>query len=130
MIHRGRATSLGWASVRGRTRPHLRRGQMAENVRWQELHDLFEHVPLGDSAKEQLFAEMSRPGRVYHGLRHLATLWRRHGLYSPEAGLTGAGLTRLLACTIAYHDSVYDVHRDDNEARSAEVWLRDSGNST
>ena len=103
---------------------------MAENVRWRELQDLFEHVPLGDSAKDGLFAEMGRPGRVYHGLRHLETLWRRHGLYSPEAGLAGAGPTRLLACTIAYHDSVYDVHRDDNEACSARVWLRDSADST
>ena len=70
---------------------------MAENVRWRELQDLFEHVPLGDSAKDGLFAEMGRPGRVYHGLRHLETLWRRHGLYSPEAGLAGEGPTRLLA---------------------------------
>jgi len=102
---------------------------MAENARWRELQDLFEHVPLGDSAKDRLFAEMSRPGRVYHGLHHLVTLWRRHGVYSPEAGLAGAGPTRLLACAIAYHDSVYDVRRDDNEACSAEVWLRDSANS-
>ena len=98
-------------------------------MRWRQLQDLFEHVPVGDPAKDGLLAEMSRPGRVYHGLQHLETLWRRHELYSPEAGLAGAGPTRLLACTIAYHDSVYDVHRDDNEASSAKAWLRDSENS-
>jgi len=84
---------------------------------------------LSDLAKDRLLAEMSRPGRVYHGVGHLETLWRRHGLYSPEAGLAGPAPTRLLACAIAYHDSVYDVRRDDNEDRSAEVWLRDSAAS-
>jgi len=102
---------------------------MVENARWRELQDLFDHVPVGDPAKDRLFAEMSRPGRHYHGLRHLEILWRRHGLYSPQAGLSGPGPTRLLACTIAYHDSVYDVHRDDNEECSARVWLRDSADS-
>jgi predicted metal-dependent HD superfamily phosphohydrolase len=102
---------------------------MAEHARWRELQDLFEHVPLGDSVKDRLFAEMSRPGRVYHGLHHLETLWRRHALYSRDAGLSGAGPTRLLACTIAYHDSVYDVRRDDNEACSARLWLRDSADA-
>jgi predicted metal-dependent HD superfamily phosphohydrolase len=99
---------------------------MAENARWRELQDLFEHVPLEDPIKDRLLAEMSRPGRIYHGVKHLEILWRRHGLYSVEAGLAGPAPTRLLACAIAYHDSVYDVRRDDNEDRSAEVWLRDS----
>src|SRR5271154_4938164 len=104
MVHRGRTAALAWGSIRARTRPHLRRGQMAENVRWRELQDLFEHVPLGDSAKDRLFAEMGRPGRVYHGLRHLETLWRRHGLYSPEAGLAGEGPTPLPAWHIPRHE--------------------------
>src|ERR1700739_1397436 len=112
MVYRGRATSMAWASVRGRTRPHLRQGQMAENVRWRELQDLFEHVPLGDSAKDGLFAEMGRPGRLYHGLRHLETLWRRHGLYSPEAGLAGAGPAPPFARPIAFHGSAHARHRE------------------
>ena len=111
------------------TRAHFRRGQMAANARWRKLQDLFEHVPVDEPAKDRLFAEMSRPGRLYHGVAHLETLWRRHGLYSAEAGLDGSAPTALLACTIAYHDSVYDVRRDDNEARSAQVWLRESADS-
>jgi len=110
-------------------RAHLRQGQMAANPRWRKLQDLFEHVPLDEPAKDRLFAEMSRPGRLYHGVAHLETLWRRHGLYSAEAGLDGSALTRLLACAIAYHDSVYDVRRHDNEACSAQVWLRESAHS-
>ena len=121
-----RAGGLSGGDPSNKKRPHLRREQMAESARWRELQDLFDHVPLGDAAKDRLFAEMGRPGRVYHGLHHLETLWRRHALYSPAAGLSGAGPTRLLACTIAYHDSVYDVRRDDNEACSARLWLRDS----
>src|ERR1700679_4297316 len=97
----------GRGSIRGKTRLHLRRGQMSENARWRELQDLFEQVPVGDSAKDRLFAEMGRPGRIYHGLHHLETLWPPHALYSTDAGLSGARPPRLLACCIAYHDSVY-----------------------
>lgn len=102
---------------------------MAETARWRELQDLLEHVPLDDDAKDRLLAEMSRPGRHYHGVGHLATLWRRHRLYAAEAGLDEPEANALLACAIAYHDSVYDVRRGDNEERSADAWLRESANS-
>jgi predicted metal-dependent HD superfamily phosphohydrolase len=102
---------------------------MADTARWRELQDLMEQVPVDDDAKDRLLAEMSRPARRYHGVGHLATLWARHRLYAAEAGLDGKEANVLLACAIAYHDSVYDVHRVDNEERSAEAWLRESANS-
>lgn len=99
---------------------------MAVSARWRELQDLFDQVPLDDGAKERLYEEMSRRGRHYHGVGHLAALWRLYRLYSGPAGLANPAIDRLVACAIAYHDSVYDTARADNEERSAELWLRAS----
>ena len=102
---------------------------MAASARWRGLQDLFEHVPLDDRAKGQLIDEMSKPNRLYHGVGHLELLWRRHRLYSGGVGLADPAIDTLVACAIAYHDSVYDHSRSDNEDRSAEFWLRASAGS-
>jgi predicted metal-dependent HD superfamily phosphohydrolase len=102
---------------------------MAARTRWRGLQDLFEHVPLDDRAKGQLIDEMSKPNRLYHGVGHLELLWRRHRLYSGGVGLADPAIDTLVACAIAYHDSVYDHSRSDNEDRSAEFWLRASAGS-
>jgi len=102
---------------------------MALSARWRGLQDLFDHVPLDDRAKGELFIEMSRPDRRYHGVVHLETLWRRHRLYSGHAGLDTPAIDTLVACAIAYHDSVFDFSRSDNEDRSADYWLDVSANS-
>ncbi len=102
---------------------------MAPSARWRGLHDLFEHVPLDDRAKGRLFDEMSKPDRLYHSVGHLELLWRRHRLYSGRVGLSDPAIDTLVACAIAYHDSVYDHSRSDNEDRSAEFWLRASAGS-
>jgi predicted metal-dependent HD superfamily phosphohydrolase len=103
---------------------------MAKQARWGRLQDLFDHVPLGDEAKERLFDEMSLPRRHYHSVAHLEALWRRHRLYSASAGFTDPEIDKLVACAIAYHDSVYDMSRSDNEERSAKAWLRASAGSS
>jgi predicted metal-dependent HD superfamily phosphohydrolase len=102
---------------------------MAVTARWRGLQDLFDHVPLDDHAKEQLFDEMSRPDRLYHGVGHLEILWGRHQLYSARVGLATPAINTLVACAIAYHDSVFDFSRSDNEERSADYWLEVSANS-
>ena len=102
---------------------------MAVSKRWGGLQDLFDHVPLDDFAKRRLFDEMSRPDRLYHGVGHLETLWRRHRLYSSRVGLATPAIDTLVACAIAYHDSVFDFSRSDNEDRSADYWLEMSANS-
>ena len=96
---------------------------MATDVGWGRLQDLFDAVPLAAEAKDRLFQEMSRPERHYHGVGHLENLWRIHQLYAARAGLAGPHADRLVACAIAWHDSVYDMARSDNEERSAETWL-------
>jgi predicted metal-dependent HD superfamily phosphohydrolase len=96
---------------------------MATDARWGRLQELLDEVPLADEAKDRLFQEMSRPERHYHGVGHLANLWRLHRLYSGRAGLAGPEADRLVACAVAWHDSVYDSERHDNEDRSAEAWL-------
>lgn len=111
--------------------PHRRRRGRAEAppgeppppAHWAGLDDLFRHVPLGEDSKRRLFEEMNRPGRLYHGVNHIAQLWRRHRRFAAEAGLDDPDIDRLMACTIAWHDSVYDPLRGDNEERSAGVWL-------
>ena len=69
---------------------------------------------------------METDDRHYHGVGHLALLWRRHRLYAAAESLRAPDIETLIACAIAYHDSVYERGRRDNEERSAEVWMRAS----
>ena len=100
-----------------------RKEPMATDARWGPLQELLDETPLDDAVKDRLFHEMSRSERHYHGVGHLQTLWRLHRRYAARAGLSGQEADRLVACAIAWHDSVYDVARCDNEERSAEAWL-------
>jgi predicted metal-dependent HD superfamily phosphohydrolase len=92
----------------------------------RDFDALLARAPLSDHAKAELTAMMATEDRHYHGIGHLALLWRRHRLYAAAEGLTAPEIETLIACAIAYHDCVYARGRRDNEERSAEVWLRAS----
>lgn len=85
--------------------------------------DMMDHVPVAPLARDALWARMNEPSRHYHHAGHLAILWSRHCDHIAETGWQSAAATRLIACTIAYHDAIYDSRRSDNEARSADLWL-------
>ena len=92
----------------------------------REFEALLARVPASDAAKAELAAMMESPDRHYHGVGHLALLWRRHRQYGAAEGFTAPEIETLIASAIAYHDCVYERGRRDNEERSAEVWLRAS----
>jgi predicted metal-dependent HD superfamily phosphohydrolase len=92
----------------------------------RDFDALLARVPLPQRAKSELTAMMETDDRHYHGVGHLALLWRRHRLYAAAEGLNGPEIEILIACAIAYHDCVYERGRRDNEERSAEVWMRAS----
>ncbi|THD47374.1 MAG: hypothetical protein E7774_04910 [Bradyrhizobium sp.] len=94
-----------------------------------DFNALLARTPLPDSAKAQLLAMMETKDRHYHGVNHLALLWRRHRLYGGAEGLTAPAFEVLIASAIAYHDCVYDQGARDNEKRSAETWMRVSADS-
>jgi predicted metal-dependent HD superfamily phosphohydrolase len=96
----------------------------------QDFNALLARVPLPPRAKSKLTAMMETDDRHYHGVGHLALLWRRHRLYAAAEGLDASGVETLIACAIAYHDCVYERGRRDNEERSAEVWMRASAGSS
>jgi predicted metal-dependent HD superfamily phosphohydrolase len=77
---------------------------------------------VGAAAQADLLDRMREPHRHYHDLGHLTTLWLRHRELSPAAGLAGARSNRLIACAIAFHDSVYVAGAPDNEMKSAALW--------
>jgi len=95
----------------------------------RDFDALLARVPLPQSAKSELATMMESDERHYHGVNHLALLWRRHRLFAAAEGLTAPEIETLIACAIAYHDCVYARGRRDNEERSAEVWMRASAGS-
>jgi len=103
---------------------------MTSELDRQDFDALLERVPLPARAKSELTAMMESDERHYHGVNHLALLWRRHRLYVAAEGLDAPAIETLIACAIAYHDCVYARGRRDNEERSAEVWLRASAGSS
>lgn len=88
------------------------------------LHDLLATARLSAPARNAVLRRMGLPRRHYHGLGHLAVLWTRHRRFSVGTPYRAARANRLIACAIAFHDTVYDVLRRDNEHRSALLWRR------
>ncbi|MBI1889854.1 MAG: N-methyl-D-aspartate receptor NMDAR2C subunit [Burkholderiales bacterium] len=71
--------------------------------------------PAGDSLFQQLLAGYSGPGRFYHNVQHLVEcLDKLEGLALPEDARGPIELA------LWFHDAIYDVHRHDNEERSAQ----------
>lgn len=57
------------------------------------------------------------PDRHYHGIDHVETLWERHLAHG------GSPDDDVMAFAIAYHDAIYDARRNDNEKKSAQLWV-------
>ena len=95
-----------------------------------DLVDLLDHVPVGTAAKRDVVHRMSGDDRHYHGLDHLAVLWRRHRAFAPAEGLRSLPIDALVASAILFHDCIYDPRHGDSEERSARHWIeaaRDAG---
>ena len=88
----------------------------------QAFDDLLAHIPVSGAAKAELAAMMQAEDRFYHSFEHLGILWRRHRLHGGGEGFAPP-LDVSIACAIAYHDCVCDPRRQDNERKSAELWL-------
>jgi predicted metal-dependent HD superfamily phosphohydrolase len=86
------------------------------NAMWRELG-----APHPDeSLFRQLVACWSEPHRHYHTLQHL-----RECLEHFEGARILARHPAEIELALWFHDAFYDVHRQDNEARSAD-WARDA----
>ena len=96
---------------------------LATHVIPKEFSDLMTLTPVSLRAKADLKAAMEASGRFYHTTAHLAQLWRRHCRFAAAEGFDVPEVEVLIACAIAYHDSIYDMTRRDNEDRSADFWL-------
>lgn len=82
------------------------------NASWRELG-----AREGDMALfERLIGCYSEPHRHYHTLQHLRECFE---LFTPVRQLARRPAEIELA--LWFHDAYYDVHRDDNEARSADL---------
>ncbi len=88
-----------------------------------DLVDLLDHVPVGMAAKRDVMHRMTADDRHYHGLDHLAVLWRRHRAFAPAEGLRSSPVDALVAGAILFHDCIYDPRRGDSEERSARHWM-------
>ena len=72
---------------------------------------------------DHLCASYSEPQRHYHTLTHLTALFDCLELHADEIGDPAR-----LAFAAWYHDIVYEPHRNDNEAKSAERAMKELDN--
>lgn len=82
-----------------------------------------------DSAEaEQVYADLSvryaEPQRHYHSMAHIEHCLAQFDLVC--ASMDDADAVEL---ALWFHDAVYDVHADDNEARSAELYAQSARHS-
>jgi predicted metal-dependent HD superfamily phosphohydrolase len=96
----------------------------------KSFRSLLDRVPVDGAAKAALSALVEAEDRHYHGVAHLALLWRRHRQFAEAEKLNAPEIETLIASAIAYHDSIYVAGRGDNEERSAEFWMRSSAQGT
>lgn len=83
---------------------------------WRELG-----VAHADEALfQRLVAAWSEPHRHYHTLQHLRECLERFDAVRSQARRPAE-----LELALWFHDAIYDVHRQDNESRSAD-WARDA----
>ena len=71
---------------------------------------------IGVDARDDWIARDSEPWRKYHTLQHL-----RECLVAFETALPVAARPAEVEAGLWFHDAVYDVHRTDNEERSARL---------
>lgn len=88
-----------------------------------DLADLVDAVPLDAGGKREACDRLRGEDRFYHGIEHVALLWRRHRAFAREAGFDGRRESRLIASAILFHDCIYTAGRQDNETLSAQAWL-------
>ena len=72
----------------------------------------------GTEVRDALLAAHREPGRSYHTLQHLRECIARFETCSDLAARPAE-----VEAALWFHDAVYDVHRSDNERRSAD-WAR------
>ena len=87
---------------------------MRLSTRWQQLWNAL-GLPAPAGLLQALFDAYSEPQRHYHTLQHLEEC-----LAHFDALRHLAGHPAEIELALWFHDSVYDVHARDNEARSAE----------
>ena len=88
---------------------------------------LMAHVVVRENHKIDVKNRMMQPGRLYHAVQHLVTMWQLHeGMrkdFAASSAATVPGGNHLLASAIAYHDAVYDARSKTNEQDSAGLWM-------
>ncbi len=73
-----------------------------------------------DELRDRLAERYREPHRRYHDLRHLQEV-----LQTVDELADAADDVEAVRWAAWFHDAVYDVHRDDNEERSAQLAERD-----
>lgn len=75
-------------------------------------------MPLSTALQAELLARYAEPHRAYHTQQHLAECLALFGELRPLAQHPAE-----VEAALWFHDAIYDVHRHDNEALSAD-WAR------
>jgi predicted metal-dependent HD superfamily phosphohydrolase len=85
---------------------------------WNQTWQAVGATRIDETLFHRLIACYSEPHRRYHTLQHL-----RECFEQLDAARDLAQRPAEIALALWFHDACYDVHRDDNEARSAD-WAR------
>ena len=88
--------------------------RLLERGRFDRLWSRLGPVGGGGEAFDELVARYGEPHRVYHTAEHIRDCLHQLDDASLEP-------TDAVEAAIWYHDAVYDSHREDNEARSADL---------
>lgn len=94
---------------------------MNGNIRFTS--DPTEYLPYG--VRRDLLMHYVDESRVYHNHNHLKTLWQRCQQLDPNLHMWQDEV----AWAISFHDVIYDTSRNDNEDRSARLFMQNKVSS-
>jgi len=93
--------------------------------RWQNLIHNFTDAENASDIGENIIARYNESHRFYHNIEHLSTVLKQIDFAKGNIGIS-AYCINVIELALWYHDAIYDPKANDNEEKSADLFIKDA----